>query len=456
VARSSLLPALPALMLLVGGALAGEGEGAVSQCSKAKARVAVRPESPPLDVPRVKGIRLDGRLDDWPAATRIHRVAFVASAPEHESAVHVGWSPEGLYLAVRAAASGLTGGAGKNFWQWSNIELFADASGKAHRGWPASSHQFWLMPVREGGKWRAQAGEWKRGDAVGATLYDDRRCKTAIRVEAGAYTMEMLIPTAALGSAPAAGKSWRAALAAQTTRPNRPMATLAWPRAKRDGILDGSRYWGELRFVGAAAAASRWEKAIQAFEAQDRRSPPPKGPIVFVGSSSIRGWNTKRYFPKLRTIQRGFGGSDVSDSLHFAHRIVTNYQPRVVVMYAGDNDIARGKTPQRVLADFKAFVAEVHARLPRTRIVYIASKPSIRRWKLVGRMRQANRLIEQFTRTDKRLRFVDIDKPMIGPDGRPRKELFKKDGLHLSHEGYVLWTRLVQPHVAPQQDAPAK
>jgi len=191
----------------------------------------------------------------------------------------------------------------------------------------------------------------------------------------------------------------------------------------------------------------RWEPSIRRFEEQDRKSPPPTGEIVFVGSSSIRGWNTKKYFPDLKTIQRGFGGSQVADSVHFAERIVLKYRPRIVVLYAGDNDIAAGKTPQRVLADFRAFVKKVHDALPRTRIVYVAIKPSIARWKLVEKMRAANRLIADYTKSDMRLRFVDIDTPMIGPDDRPRKELFVKDGLHLSHEGYVLWSRLVRKHL---------
>jgi len=197
------------------------------------------------------------------------------------------------------------------------------------------------------------------------------------------------------------------------------------------------------------ARPNRWDRAIRAFEQLDAKDPPPKNAVLFVGSSSIRGWDTKRWFPRVATIQRGFGGSHVSDSLHFANRIVLPYAPRIVVMYAGDNDIAAGKTPRRVLDDYKAFVRRIHDALPKTRIVYIAIKPSIARWKLVGKMRQANALIEAFTRTDDRLRYVDVDRPMIGPDGRPRKELFRSDGLHLNDEGYRLWTSLVAPHLGP-------
>ncbi|MFB3788446.1 MAG: SGNH/GDSL hydrolase family protein [bacterium] len=190
---------------------------------------------------------------------------------------------------------------------------------------------------------------------------------------------------------------------------------------------------------------TRWESTIQEFEKQDQTSPPPQGAVLFVGSSSIRMWKLDQYFPGLTAINRGFGGSFVEDSLYYADRIVLPYQPRVIVFYAGDNDINSGKSPEQVVNDYAAFVKKVHAALPQTRIIYIAIKPSIARWKLIDKMREANRLIQDFTRKDARLAFVDTDTPMIGPDGQPRKELFLDDGLHLNGEGYKLWTSLVKP-----------
>ena len=192
---------------------------------------------------------------------------------------------------------------------------------------------------------------------------------------------------------------------------------------------------------------SRYESAIRTFEEQDRKQPPPTEGILFIGSSSIRGWKLEPYFPDLPVINRGFGGSHIADSIAFAERIVLPYRPRVIVLYAGDNDVASGKSPERVLADYKAFVAKVHKSLPKTRIVFIAVKPSISRWKLVDTMRQANRLIQAATEKDERQVFVDVDTPMIGPDGKPRKELFKSDGLHLNDTGYELWAKLVKPHL---------
>ncbi|MBX3436917.1 MAG: hypothetical protein KF861_05470 [Planctomycetaceae bacterium] len=194
-------------------------------------------------------------------------------------------------------------------------------------------------------------------------------------------------------------------------------------------------------------AESRWESAIQEFERRDRVSAPAPGGVLFVGSSSIRLWDLATSFPDKELINRGFGGSQIADSTQFAERIVLPYAPRTIVLYAGDNDIAGGKTPCEVLADFQAFVGVIHDHLPETRIVYIAIKPSLKRWNLVHKMRAANALIRSTCEDDERLQFVDIDAPMIGADGRPRPELFVDDGLHLSPAGYELWSRLVRPFI---------
>lgn len=191
----------------------------------------------------------------------------------------------------------------------------------------------------------------------------------------------------------------------------------------------------------------RWEQAIAAFEKSDAKHPPPQNAILFAGSSSIRKWDLKRSFPKLTTINRGFGGSQIADSVHFADRIILKHKPKIVVLYAGDNDVAAGKSPQRVAADFRRFVQTVHKALPRTKILFIAIKPSLRRWKLVGKMRQANRLIAKQCAANDRLTYIDIDKPMLGKDGKPRPELFVKDGLHLSPAGYAVWAKLLRPHL---------
>ena len=194
--------------------------------------------------------------------------------------------------------------------------------------------------------------------------------------------------------------------------------------------------------VSADDSAKKWEKQISEFEKADSKKAPPRDAVLFVGSSSIRGWKLDKYFPELKTINRGFGGSQMSDSLHFADRIVIPYQPRSIVVYAGDNDIAKDKSAETVTRDYQAFVKKVRAELPNVRVLFVSIKPSIKRWKLVDEMRKANKMIAELISEDPLQEFIDIDTPMIGADGKPRKELFVKDGLHLSHEGYLLWSKV--------------
>jgi len=204
----------------------------------------------------------------------------------------------------------------------------------------------------------------------------------------------------------------------------------------------------------AVADPARYESAIRKFEQADAATPPKPDGVLFVGSSSIRLWNTDRWFAGGGVIRRGFGGSEIGDTIHFADRIVFNYRPRVIVMYAGDNDVARGKDAARVFADFKQFAGMVNARLPKTTLIYIAIKPSIARWNLSSTMAKANRLIRSYCDQSDRLVFADVWTPMLGEDGKPAAKWFVKDGLHLNEAGYKLWTGIVAPLMAAVGDAP--
>lgn len=190
--------------------------------------------------------------------------------------------------------------------------------------------------------------------------------------------------------------------------------------------------------------SERWESDIQSFESTDRSNPPPSNGIVFAGSSSIRMWNslpeTLKGFP---VIKRGFGGSELSDAIAFAHRIILPYKPSIVYVYEGDNDISKGKTPERVLADFKKLTGMIHKELPDCRIGFIAIKPSISRRHLMEKMNQANQLIRTYCQSNPRLEFIDIYTPMLTEDGEPDPTLFVSDGLHLNAKGYEVWMKVI-------------
>jgi len=218
-----------------------------------------------------------------------------------------------------------------------------------------------------------------------------------------------------------------------------------------------------LLIAGAAAAQTAvplsiphpipdlgWDQTAAVFDAADREHAPPPGGVLFVGSSSIRLWDSlQKDFAALPVvINRGFGGSKLSDCVHHLDRLVFPYQPRLVLVYAGDNDLAAGRTADDILARFKAFAEGVHAKLPQTRIAFISIKPSPARFALIQEIRRANSLVRDYAAALPNTEFIDVFSPMLGGDGRPRAELFREDALHLNAKGYELWRAVIAPYVS--------
>ena len=190
-----------------------------------------------------------------------------------------------------------------------------------------------------------------------------------------------------------------------------------------------------------------WEAAIGKFEENDRQHPPEKGGVLFIGSSSIRMWESlAEDFPDVKVLNRGFGGSEIEDSTHYAGRIIVPYRPRMIVLYAGDNDLANGRSAERVSDEFKEFVERVRRDLPSVKIAFISIKPSPARWSLVKQMQSANEKIRTYVGTKKGLLYIDVFAPMLR-DGEVRKDLFGEDGLHMNRAGYKLWTSVVRPYL---------
>lgn len=203
-----------------------------------------------------------------------------------------------------------------------------------------------------------------------------------------------------------------------------------------------------LLLCGCARATPRFtafEPEIRAFEAADRDRPPAPGGVVFVGSSSIKNWTTVTTdFPNLPVLNRGFGGSTLADVVHYEDRIVLPYRPHLVVLYAGDNDLTEGRTPEQVVADYRAFVARLRSALPATRLAYISIKPSPSRRQFMALARETNQRVRAETAKDSLTTYVDVFAPMLNAAGQPRPELFVADSLHMSRAGYLLWRSLLQ------------
>ena len=228
---------------------------------------------------------------------------------------------------------------------------------------------------------------------------------------------------------------------AQTAAPSLPAPMLPTP--------------GSADSVSAAAPAAaalitdpdaRWLTDLAAFDAADQAHPQPPGGVLFVGSSSIRRWTSleQQFAQQLPVvIRRGLGGSRIDDWNRQLNRLVLRYRPRLVLLYAGDNDIAEGRTPSAVLASVKKFVAGVRGALNGTRIAFISIKPSPRRSQWMANTREANALVSDYAKTDPKVDYIDVYTPMLDKEGKPRAELFLPDGLHLNDAGYALWRSVI-------------
>jgi lysophospholipase L1-like esterase len=193
------------------------------------------------------------------------------------------------------------------------------------------------------------------------------------------------------------------------------------------------------------APANRWEPAIVAFEEADQTRMPAPGGVVFVGSSSIKGWNVEEYFSDFNPINRGFGGSQMSDIAEFVTRIVTPYKPAAVVVYSGDNDLGTAKTPAEIAGHFAQVVEGIRGELPDVPICLISIKPSGRRMPLIEKLNETNRLLREYVGTQSNVHYVDIAPLMLDEKGEPRDELFLEDRLHLSQAGYRVWSEALRP-----------
>jgi len=221
--------------------------------------------------------------------------------------------------------------------------------------------------------------------------------------------------------------------------------------SKRDAIR-WSTSAGVITLVSAPLGAQavdpdpeRFAAEIEAFQAWDAKNAFPAAPVVLVGSSSIRLWNSGECFPDLPVVNRGFGGAHISDVNHYIEQTVLKYRPSIVVFYAGDNDITDGKTGGQVLEDYQEFVASVLSASAAVQIVFIPIKPSLARWSAWPRMMEANEMIRVFSEGLDPLHFIDVATPMLGEDGMPRPELFVEDGLHMTEVGYDGWSSRLGP-----------
>ena len=205
----------------------------------------------------------------------------------------------------------------------------------------------------------------------------------------------------------------------------------------------------------SAALAERFEKKVLEYEAEDRALPPPRGAILFAGDSQFYRWKSiHEDLPGYTLINRGIDSFQFRDLNHYVDRLVTPYQPRLIVLHVGGNDVHNGSTPAQVLRDFQTFVAAVRSRLPGVPIIYSSITPGPGRWDEAPQRRETNRLMREYIATQPALKFIDLWDAMLAPDGQPREDIWVEDRVHPNHAGYLIRARLTLPLLGPIDQKP--
>jgi lysophospholipase L1-like esterase len=200
--------------------------------------------------------------------------------------------------------------------------------------------------------------------------------------------------------------------------------------------------------ISSVSGQKPFQDEITAFKLQDSLSFPGKGKILFVGSSSFRLWkDLQSDFPEHPLINRGFGGSSFPDLMLYKDEIIKPYAPRQVVVYCGENDLAGGASPEKVVSDFKAFFSYLRGLSADTHVAFVSIKPSPSREHILDNVKKANEMIKSFLETQKKTAYINIFAPMLKPDGSFREELFVQDRLHMNEKGYDIWTAAIKPHL---------
>lgn len=207
-----------------------------------------------------------------------------------------------------------------------------------------------------------------------------------------------------------------------------------------------------LLFAGSIAAQEeinpKWEQEISRIEAKEEASPLEIGGVVFTGSSSIKRWATlAQDFPGVALANRGFGGSQLSDLIAYFDRVVLPGKPSQIVIYSGTNDVNAGESPEQVLGDFATLCGMIERELPDTKIAFISAAPNPKRWQLREGYEHLNAIVARYC-ARMGYDFIDVWTPMMGEDGKPSRDIYVEDQLHMNAAGYVMWRQIVAPYLA--------
>jgi lysophospholipase L1-like esterase len=192
-----------------------------------------------------------------------------------------------------------------------------------------------------------------------------------------------------------------------------------------------------------------WDE-VQAFKKQDSISPPPPNAILFTGSSSFTLWkDVQTYFPHHTILNRGFGGSSLTDLVYYTGDVIYPYQPKQIVIYCGENDFAGDSSlyPAQVAQRFMDLFELIRQKYPKVPVAYVSMKPSPSRRHLMAKFNVANVMIRNFLKKKKRTAFIDVYHAMLKEDKTPMTDIFLSDNLHMNKKGYDIWQKIIEPYL---------
>jgi len=202
--------------------------------------------------------------------------------------------------------------------------------------------------------------------------------------------------------------------------------------------------WSDIPCDHTSAPDQAFEGVITRFEQLDDLAPPTPGGLVVTGSSSIRRWERAgRVLSAYEPVQRGFGGARLADLAEHADRLVTRHDPGAVLVFAGTNDLADGRSVDEVLTAYRCLADRIRDHRPDTPLLWIGITPTPARWAGWSEAEAVNAEVARLAALHPSLHYIDLPAPFLATGAPPDPALFVDDQLHLSEAGYDLWDEVI-------------
>lgn len=204
-----------------------------------------------------------------------------------------------------------------------------------------------------------------------------------------------------------------------------------------------------------ANTAAPWESQIKELERKDLSENIPNDYILYLGSSSIRLWDSiQQDMSPYNSVKRGYGGAHFYDLIHFTERLVTPHKDAKAIVCFVANDLTgiwddpkTKVSPKQVKRLFSFFTKQVRDIAPKTPFFLVEITPTQSRWNIWDKTVKANDLMEAYCNSQENMYFISTSEEFLNEDNLPRTELFIEDQLHLNRDGYQLWSRIIKSHL---------